>query len=235
MDLYDIHTHDVLTLDSDDDVPSSHNTYSSIINVYPLGFEYAKDSHLCEWFSCGVHPWYSEDAEPQLKFLKEIANDKRIIAIGEAGLDKLKGPELEIQQTVFEQQVQLSEQLHKPLIIHCVKAWDELLKTHKIHKPKQAWILHGYRGNAQLTSQLAAYGLYFSVGEKVNDEGLAQIPLNRLFCETDTSDTKIDEIYNEVANLLQTSTEQLAAQIDENIRNVFPLVQAGKRIQSKLG
>lgn len=226
MDLYDIHTHDALTSDSDDDVPKRSITY--ILNVYPLGFEYAKDSDECDWFSCGVHPWYSEDAEPQLKFLKEVAGDNRIVAIGEAGLDKLKGPPLDIQQKVFEQQIQLSEQLEKPLIIHCVKAWDRLLHLHKAYNPRQKWIIHGYRGKPELTRQLLSHGFMFSVGDKYNEDSLKIIPLDRLFCETDESDDPIDEIYEDIALCLGISVDKLAAQVENNIRRIFPLMNLKK-------
>lgn len=227
MELYDIHTHDTPSATSDDE-DSSLQQVNFILNVYPLGFEYAKDSNTCQWFSCGVHPWYSEEAEPQIKFLKEIANDSRIIAIGEAGYDKLKGPDLQIQRDVFEQQVELSEHLQKPLIIHCVKAWDELLATHKKYRPKQAWIIHAYRGKAELTKQLLHHGFYLSIGEKYNLESLQLIPLNKLFFETDTTELSVSEVYQQVADDLNIEVEDLALQIEENIKNTFPIEIACK-------
>lgn len=223
MDLYDIHTHDAPSPNSDDD-ESLRQNISYIVNVYPLGFEYAKDNENYPWFSCGVHPWYSEDAEPQLKFLKEIAGDPRIVAIGEAGLDKLKGPDLKTQQTIFEQQVQLSEQLQKPLIIHCVKAWEELLHIKKLYKPRQPWIIHGYKGKVELAKQLLSHGFLFSINERFNDDAIREIPLDRLFCETDISETSIEDIYSEVAKALDISEEVLASQIAENVKRTFPLL-----------
>lgn len=230
MELYDIHTHDVPSATSDDEDPSPLQI-NFILNVYPLGFEYAKDSNICQWFSCGVHPWYSEEAEPQIKFLKEIANDPRIVAIGEAGYDKLKGPDLKIQREVFEQQVQLSEQLGKPLIIHCVKAWDELLATQKKLHPKQPWIIHAYRGKPELTKQLLHHGFYFSVGDRYNLDSLRQIPLNRLFFETDTSESSVEEVYQKVAEDLDIEVGDLIVQIEENVKNIFPLEVACKIIE----
>lgn len=229
MDLYDIHTHDVLNSETDDDVPKRSVNY--ILNVYPLGFEYAKDSDKCEWFSCGIHPWYSEDAEPQLKFLKEVADDYRIVAIGEAGFDKLKGPSLSLQEYIFEQQINLSENLKKPLIIHCVKAWDELLHMHKKHKPVQKWIIHGYRGKPELTRQLLAHGFLFSVGDRFNDRSLREIPLDRLFCETDVTDITIEEVYNQVADTLDIPVEILASYIEDNVKRVFPLINSVRELQ----
>jgi len=232
MDLYDIHTHDVLNSESDDDVPKRSITY--ILNVYPLGFEYAKDSDECEWFSCGVHPWYSEDAEPQLKFLKEVADDHRIVAIGEAGFDRLRGPELPFQEYIFEQQIKLSEHLKKPLIIHCVKAWDELLHMHKKHKPTQTWIIHGYRGKLELTRQLLSHGFMFSIGDKFNERAIKEIPIDRLFCETDVSDVTIEEVYEQVADSLGMPVEILASCIEENVKKVFPMINSVRELQQNI-
>lgn len=223
MDLYDIHTHDAPSSNPDDEEGLRQNI-TNIVNVYPLGFEYAKDNENYPWFSCGVHPWYSEDAEPQLKFLKEIAGDPRIVAIGEAGLDKLKGPDLAIQQTIFAQQVELSEQLQKPLIIHCVKAWDELLRIKKMYRPRQPWIIHGYKGKIDLAKQLLSHGFFFSVNDRFNADAIRVIPLERLFCETDISEILIGDIYNEVANTLEIPVETLISQIEENVKKVFSLL-----------
>lgn len=223
MNLYDIHTHDTPITNGDDDLPSQNN-YQYILNVYPLGFEDAKDSINCTWFSCGVHPWYSEDAEPQIKFLKEIAADVSIVAIGEAGYDKLRGASLENQRVIFEQQVALSEELQKPLIIHCVKAWEQLLASQKKIKPKQPWIIHGYRGKPELTEQLLKHNFYFSIGEKQNIESLQLIPLDRIFCETDVNDCTIDQIYQTLAETLEIDLDLLAQQIEYNVQNIFPMI-----------
>lgn len=219
MDYYNIHTHDIITTNADDDVPLQ-NIYS-ILNVYPLEFEYAKDSIGSNAFSCGVHPWYSEDAQPQIEFLKEIVAEPKIIAIGEAGYDKLKGPDLITQKNIFEQQVILSEELNKPLIIHCVKAWDELLSSHRRLQPKQTWIIHGYRGKPQLTKQLLKHDFYFSVGERFNHESLKLIPTDRLFCETDVHEVTIESIYAEAAETLEIEIEAFCLQIKLNVEKVF--------------
>lgn len=221
MDYYNIHTHDIIITNTDDDVPEPN--ICSILNVYPLEFEYAKDSIGSNLFSCGVHPWYSEDAQPQIEFLKEIATEVKIVAIGEAGYDKLKGPDLKIQKNIFEQQITLSEKLNKPLIIHCVKAWDELLISQRQLQPKQPWIIHGYRGKPQLTKQLLKHGFYFSVGEQFNHDSLKQIPIDRLFCETDVHEVTIEEVYTKVAEALQIKLESFCMQMKLNAERMFNL------------
>lgn len=129
MEIYDVHTHKIYSEDSDDPY------HSCIFDVYSLEFEVAKELHQRHSFSCGIHPWYSEDSETQMAYLTEITSNPRIVAIGETGLDKLKGPSFEVQTPVFKKHIELSEKLGKPVIIHCVKAWEELLKVKKIQIP----------------------------------------------------------------------------------------------------
>ncbi|MFT4072840.1 MAG: TatD family hydrolase [Dysgonamonadaceae bacterium] len=216
MDIYDIHTYNLLPDDSDDPY------HSYVLNVFPLGFEDAVGTIKKCFFTCGIHPWHSEDAEAQLAFLEEIAAHPLIVAIGEAGLDKLKGPELDVQKVVFERHIRLSEKLQKPLIVHCVKAWDELIALQKEYRPSQPWIIHGFRGKPELTKQLVHLGFYFTIGERFNEEGIRMIPLHRMFCETDESEIPILEIYKSVAASLDIDPEDLAGSIENNVKRFFP-------------
>lgn len=221
MNLYNIHTHDVLQDSGDDEGPEQNIV--SIQDVYPLEFEYARDGTNSKFFSCGIHPWYSDDAQPQIEFLKEIIADRSIVAIGEAGYDKLKGPDLAIQKKIFDQQIAFSENLAKPLIIHCTKAWDELLASKKQFQPKQPWIIHGYRGKPQLTKQLLKHGFYFSIGERFNAESIKLISLDHLFCETDESELSISEIYEQVADSLAIDIDTFSQQLEDNVKRIFAI------------
>lgn len=225
MELYDIHTHQILLEDNDDPY------HSCILDVYPLEFEVAKDTYQRHGFSCGIHPWYAEDSEPQLKFLAEIAPHPRIIAIGETGLDKIKGPSFDIQIPVFKRHIQLSEQLKKPLIIHAVKAWEELYHIHKDSKHTQPWIIHGFRANPQVTQQMANAGFMFSLGNRFNVESLEFIPKESLFCETDEDEMDIRDVYQQIADALNRDIEDFAAQIAENVHRVFPSLKAPKELK----
>ena len=75
---------------------------------------------------------------------------QNLIAFGEAGFDKLRGPSVELQRSVFAEQVKIAGENRKPLVIHCVKAWDELLAAHKNLKPVTPWLVHGFRGKKEL-------------------------------------------------------------------------------------
>lgn len=225
MELYDIHTHQILLEDNDDPYQSC------ILDVYPLEFEVAKEAYHRHSFSCGIHPWYSEDSESQMKYLIEIASNSRIIAIGEAGLDKIKGPAFNIQIPVFKRHIELSEQLKKPLIIHAVKAWDELYHIRKEANPTLPWIIHGFRGNAQVAQQMAKVGFMFSLGERFNIDALEFIPKDAIFCETDESEITILEVYQQIASALNQDIEDFAKQIAENVHRVFPTLQQPEELK----
>lgn len=216
MELFDIHTHQISSTKREDP------NYSCILDVNPLDFEEAKGIYTRYSFSSAIHPWNAEDAESQFKYLSDIAADSRIVAIGETGLDKIKGPSFDVQIPLFKRHIELSEQLEKPLIIHAVKAWEQLYHIRKETKPTQPWIIHGFRGNPQITQQMSNVGFMFSLGEKFNPNSLKFIPKASLFCETDESEIDISDVYQQIADALNRNVEEFAAQIAENVRRIFP-------------
>ena len=92
--------------------------------------------------------------------------NKYCVGIGECGLDFFKKTIDEQKQIhFFSKQIELSEALELPLIIHCVRAFHELFYLHKLYKPKQAWIVHGFNGSLKLATQLLEKGIYMSFGK----------------------------------------------------------------------
>lgn len=211
MNLYNIHTHKIA-------VRSDRYTEICILNTYPQDFYDKKVDSPNVWYSCGIHPWHIKDIESDISLLKDIAVDDRIVAIGEAGLDKLQGPDMNIQIDVFRKQIELAEEFQKPLIIHCVKAWDELIALRKELGGKVPWIIHGYRGNPQQTEQFSKMGFKFSIGEKFNAESLKNIPLESIFCETDMSENSICQIYSNIEEILGVDRYHFVDIVEENIR-----------------
>jgi TatD DNase family protein len=160
--------------------------------------------------SAGLHPWHvAADWEDQLRMLGEVAGTKRVMLIGEAGLDKLCKTDFALQQTVFLRQIELAEEVQKPLIIHCVKAWPELIAIRKKMLPSVPWIIHGFRGKPELARQLLDLDLYLSYGEKFNADSLRITPLERLCTETDESRLPIEEICRKIAEAKGISVEEL--------------------------
>lgn len=173
--------------------------------------------------SVGIHPWYIYNVEEQLAGLERQAMLPGVISIGEVGLDKLAEAPLERQQEVFKASAALAESLGVFLIIHCVKAWDELIALKKELKPHMPWVIHGFRGNAALAGQLIRQGFYLSFGEHFNPAAVRVAWPDRLFAETDDREIDIRTVYDHLSASLDLPLERFAAQVAENVHNVLHL------------
>lgn len=164
-------------------------------------------------YAAGIHPWYADYR--QWEVLKEWIAHPRIVLVGEAGLDRLTLTSPDIQEELFVRQIELAEEAGKPLIIHCVKAWDELLRIRRITRPVMPWIIHGFRGRKQLAEQLLDAGLYLSFGMRYNAEALHTAwNARRLLLETDDSPIDIGSLYRSVAEELEITEEMLSQTIE---------------------
>ena len=214
MHFYNIHTHS-----SNASEPDVRGIVNCIIEKQK---DFSLDTHLL--YSVGIHPWYIFDnVKEQLSALKSLATQSNVLAIGETGLDKLSEVPFDIQQFVFTESAIISEELRKPLIIHCVKAWAEIIGEKKRLKPNCPWIIHGFRGNGELAKQLLDQGLYLSFGKQFQTESLQKAEKDfRLFAETDDKETEISTVYQHIATTLAISLEDLTTQIEKNIKEIFP-------------
>ena len=154
--------------------------------------------------------------------LRGLASGPEVVAIGEAGLDTLAESPMDLQKEVFLVQANLAEETHKPLIIHCVKAWADLIACKKAVKPEMPWIIHGFRGNGELASQLVRLGFYLSFGDRFNPSALRAAWPDFLFLETDDKSIDIRGVYQNVAEALDIPEEKLRIQIAKNV-SIFHL------------
>lgn len=215
MHLYNIHTHKV------EACSEAKYKVKCILNTYPEEFCEKMENTDC-WFSCGIHPWNAENSDSKFEILKEIVLNPQVVAIGETGLDKLKGADISVQINVFRKQIDLAVAVNKPLIIHCVKAWDELIALYKEYKRYDIpWIIHGYRGNPEQTKQLCKLGFKLSIGDKFNTESLKQIPIENIFCETDMSDLTICKVYENISQEIGVDMNHFAILVADNISKIF--------------
>ena len=174
--------------------------------------------------SLGLHPWYLsvDTLNEQLHQLKQsLTAYPQIVAVGEAGLDKLCQTPWTLQTEAFRAQIELAEQMGYPLIIHSVKAHNEVMELKKALKSDIPWVIHGFRGKKELAEQYLKAGFYLSYGFHYNEEALKATPLSRLFLETDESQTPVSQLYQQVAPLLQLSIEELARIIAQSADKVF--------------
>jgi len=156
--------------------------------------------------------------------------DKNCLAIGECGLDKRIEIPLPFQQMVFEKQLELAEQYQKPVIIHCVAAFNEVIAIKKKMNISVPMIIHGFSKNETIAQQLIDHGFYLSFGKYLirNPElesVFKSIPNNRLFLETDTIEEGIEEIYHLAAKYKQLSLNELQEIIESNFNTVFDSIK----------
>ena len=185
------------------------------------------------YYSYGIHPWALDDvefqAEKALQTLEEKLKSPQVIALGEAGLDKMHKASFERQIELFERQIELSETLKKPMILHDVKSHNEILALRKKHKAKQPWILHGFSGTEHDVKQLIGQGIYLSVGksllhpERKIHKSFKFIDLDYLFLETDMAEIGVETIYEAAANMLEMDLSALKTRIFANFEHLFKL------------
>lgn len=162
------------------------------INNVRLGQENMPEADVP--LSIGLHPWDTATHADALVRLEDAASDPRVVAIGECGIDPLKGAPAELQETVFREHIRISELLKKPLIIHAVRSSHIILRLQRELKPTQPWIIHGFRGNANAAAQLHKAGIYTSIGSNI-PEWARQIPFPEgidpalILAETDMGET----------------------------------------------
>jgi len=207
-DYFDIHTHHM------------GGDGFRIVNRPPDDFMPCQE----QWYSVGVHPWALQQGEVRQETwekLREAAVHPQVLAVGEAGLDRLVQVPMKLQEAVFARQAELADEAGKPLIVHLVRAVDELLRLKKALKPGVPWIIHGFRGKAALAEELLRHGFYLSFGEKYQEGALNVVPLSHLFLETDESLASIFRLYARAAAVRQLSVEELATAVRDNVHRVF--------------
>ena len=194
----DIHTHRL------PQVPGT-----AIANCYPETFSPQSGG----WYSVGIHPWHigrsggehsgvEGAVASRVCGLEELVRHPQVLAVGEAGLDKLADAPMDLQVEVFRCQACLAEEVGKPLVIHLVKAVDELLKVKRDLRPSNPCF-------------------YLSFGEKYQEAALCRVPADRLFIETDESEVSIGELYARAAEVRGISPEELGETLRRNVCKVF--------------
>lgn len=172
-------------------------------------------------FSVGIHPWYvSQNWLEEMPLVKEKSQNPNCFAIGECGLDSLCTTDFELQKKVFEEHINWANEVRKPLIIHCVKAFDDLLKSLEIATVPV--IIHDYGKSAEMGKQLQRKGYFLSCGKAVFrrhfQNVLPKLDITKLFLETDDSNYSITEVYKQASEILGCTVEELQLQIQENLK-----------------
>lgn len=194
----------------------------SVVSLYE-GFSRVHDLETC---SAGLHPWHLDNIETRWQQLKTAATEPSVIAIGECGLDKINDTDWKLQLDAFTRQIALAQQLSKPLIIHCVRAYDEVMHLLQEQKVTVPVIFHGFHKSPQLAAQLIGHGYYLSFGAGLIKGGqpaatFKTVRLDHVFLETDDAPQDIKGIYQMAALLRETTEEALILQLQQNFKTVF--------------
>jgi TatD DNase family protein len=179
--------------------------------------------------SVGLHPWYLEGVDFELakQWLKTQVELPETVAIGESGLDKVCKTPWDLQLSAFKLCAELAESTQKPLIIHCVRAFSEIIDLKKAWKPRQIWIFHGFDKNLPTAAMLLKAGCFLSFGMallRANSRASASLqatPADRFFLETDDAGISIDLIYEAAAKLRGQKIRDLELQIEGNFSRII--------------
>ena len=178
------------------------------------------------YYSVGFHPYNvgKVDEHETLERVSKATEHSRVLAIGEIGLDKSIEAPLEDQLRIFEKQVEIAESANLPVVLHVVRAFNEMLGFMKAQQPVVPIIIHGYNGSPEMAEELVKAGFQISFGQAITGEhskiieSLQKVPVEMMFLETDEGDMDIRELYQFAAELKGISEDHLRVQIFENAR-----------------
>jgi len=208
--MFNFHTYSV------DEVPCLLNVDTAdILPSYP---EHVK-------LSIGLHPWKVDEGwQERIAVMRQEASREDVWAIGECGLDKVHRETLPLQMDAFRAQITLAEEVQKPMVIHCVRAFDELLMLRrelettcrKEGREPQPWIIHGFRGKPEQAKQMMTKGILLSFGHQYNIETLRFVFTSSrpFYLETDDLHLSVRHIYEQVAHHLDVDVSRLSPLCD---------------------
>ena len=194
----------------------------ALIAVDPRRF----DPQPGKWYSVGFHPWDNVEnlTNSDFDLLEQCARHSQVLAVGETGIDRLRGGDLEKQEAAFVRHLQLARELRKPVVVHNVRATQDILDARRSARLDDVTlVIHGMRGNANVARTLLDAGCYLSYGPRFNAEALQATPPDHLLIETDDSDTPITDVATQVALILTHTATQLMQLVTVNAqRLLFP-------------
>ena len=194
----------------------------ALIAVDPRRF----DPQPGKWYSVGFHPWDNVENLTNSNFdlLEQCARHPQVLAVGETGMDRLRGADLMKQEAAFVRHLQLARELGKPVVVHNVRATREILDArHRAGLDDITLVIHGIRGNAHVARTLLDAGCYLSFGLRFNAKALQATPADRLLIETDDSDTPITDVATQVARTLTLTATEIMRLVTSNARMLLNL------------
>lgn len=215
MEYIDVHTH------------SPRNKGTFLQNIFAQDLQ--KDFSPAGYCSIGFHPWHigQYPVQKMISTLQTHATHAYVLSIGECGLDKNIRVPLSSQEEVFRLQLSIAEMVEKPVIIHCVKAYTEIIRIRKERNWKVPWLFHWFNSSTQVAEELVRLNCYLSFGRSLlktdgkNAAVFSKIPAERIFLETDDADVSIEDLYQAAARIKDLSLNELTNQIRQNFFRLF--------------
>ena len=207
MDILDFHTHRL-------------DATGALIAVDPRRF----DPRPGLWYSVGFHPWDNVEnlTDGDFDLLRQCAGHPQVLAVGETGIDRLRGGHLVEQGETFVRHLQLAHDLGKPVVVHNVRATQDILDARRIARLDDVTlVIHGMRGNANVARTLLDAGCYLSYGPRFNPEALKSTPMDRLLIETDDSDTPITAVASLAAQTLHLTVDEITSTATANAHRLL--------------
>lgn len=203
-------------------------------------------------YALGIHPWYcSQNWQADVSLLEQYLaagrDEPSLVAVGECGLDGFHRDSWQWQRPCFEAHLALAQRYQLPIIIHSVKAHNEVLELLKRYPLEKGGVIHGFYGGMQLAKRYLDIGMKLGIGDLLLDpnakklpETIVNLPLTSFVIETDLaliSKVKKREIADEIngsslilhlliekiANLQKKSCVLVSEQVFQNTLQLFDL------------
>lgn len=180
-------------------------------------------------------------------FFKKLAENKKVVAIGECGLDYPyceNEEQKEIQKIEFIRQIEFADEIKKPLMIHCRDAYHDVVDIFRERGTSRNHVMHSFRGTVEEAARFIELGFYFTFGGVITfrqkkdginyAEVIKTIPTDRLLSETDApwvapvpyrgkrnEPAYVVEVVKKIAEIKDVPLEIMREQILENTKNAF--------------
>jgi TatD DNase family protein len=202
---------------------SNNSEVIEVINQYPWEFDVS-----IPIYSVGIHPWYIDENRlaADLDCIAEKLQLAPCLALGECGLDKRIDIPLTIQMSVFRKQLEIVKLTNKPVVLHCVAAYEEIIAIKNEMKIENPMIIHGFSKNIHVAQSLLNNGFYLSFGKYLmRNQELEKVlkfaPENKILFETDTIEESIHMVYEKAAAVKGISVAEMKAIVFDNFSRIF--------------
>ena len=127
--------------------------------------------------------------------------------------------------TLFNEQLTIARQIQKPVVVHCVRAWDEVLEAIQQAGLSRPVVFHGFRKQLPLAERIVKAGHYLSFGKGLDRSTvrsvIRNVPLERIFLETDDLPCTIETVYEQACAAIGIDLNSLSLQLMKNAAEVF--------------